>query len=120
MPAQKKVDAEMVVKLAAIGCTNKEIASVLNCNDDHLARAYKDELSRGREQGKTRLRQKQMEVALSGNTTMLIWLGKQILGQTDKQEINNTNPVQVRLNWGSTENKLTIQDAQPGVNSANT
>lgn len=30
------------------------------------------------------LRLKQFEVALSGNVTMLIWLGKQYLGQTDR------------------------------------
>lgn len=34
------------------------------------------------------LAQKQVEVAMSGNVTMLIWLGKQWLEQTDKQELS--------------------------------
>lgn len=84
MAAQKKIDNEMVVKLAAIGCTNKEIASVLDCNEDYLARGYNTELERGREQGKMRLRQKQMEVAMKGNVPMLIFLGKNMLGQSDR------------------------------------
>ena len=33
------------------------------------------------------LRQKQFEIAMTGNVSMLIWLGKQRLGQIDKQEI---------------------------------
>lgn len=37
--------------------------------------------------GKIAVRRKQFQVAESGNVSMLIWLGKQWLGQTDKQEI---------------------------------
>jgi hypothetical protein len=32
--------------------------------------------------------QKQVETALEGNPTMLIWLGKNLLGQTDKHEVS--------------------------------
>ncbi len=32
------------------------------------------------------LKRKQWEMAMGGNITMLIWLGKQNLGQTDKVE----------------------------------
>lgn len=102
MSATKRIDREMVQKLAAIGCTNKEIASVLECNDDYLARACSDELARGREQGKMRLRQKQMEVAMKGNVPMLIFLGKNMLGQSDKHEIKNENVEHtIKFNWGS-------------------
>jgi hypothetical protein len=37
--------------------------------------------------GNVSLRRKQMELAMKGNVTMLIWLGKQYLGQTDKQQV---------------------------------
>ncbi len=33
------------------------------------------------------LRRKQYEAAMGGNITMMIWLGKQILRQSDKAEI---------------------------------
>jgi len=38
-------------------------------------------------QGKQSLRRKQFEAAIKGNVTMMIWLGKQNLGQSDKQEL---------------------------------
>jgi hypothetical protein len=37
--------------------------------------------------GNVSLRRKQMELAMKGNVTMLIWLGKQYLGQADKQVV---------------------------------
>ena len=33
------------------------------------------------------MRAKQVELAKAGNVTMLIWLGKQMLDQSDKQEV---------------------------------
>ena len=35
----------------------------------------------------------QWKAAERGNTSMLIWLGKQILGQSDKQEISMSKPI---------------------------
>ena len=34
------------------------------------------------------LRAKQFELAMRGNPTMLVWLGKQELGQTDRQQVS--------------------------------
>jgi hypothetical protein len=39
------------------------------------------------EEGRMSLRRLQWKKAQEGNTTMLIWLGKQYLGQSDKQEL---------------------------------
>jgi len=36
--------------------------------------------------GKLSLRRKQVELAVEGNPTMRIWLGKQYMGQKDKHE----------------------------------
>ena len=36
---------------------------------------------------RVRLIQKQRELALAGNVTLLIWLGKQMLGQSDKSQL---------------------------------
>lgn len=91
------IKPEQVTRLAAIGCTNEEIASVLGCSHDTIVRRFKAVLAEGRLQGKASLRKKQFELALAGNTTMLIWLGKQVLGQTDKQEILQTGPIVLDL-----------------------
>ena len=42
---------------------------------------------------KIQLREKQWEVAMEGNVQMLIWLGKQYLGQKDTPETKWENPV---------------------------
>jgi hypothetical protein len=44
--------------------------------------------------GKASLRRKQFQVADGGNVGMLVWLGKQYLGQTDKveQQVDHINP----------------------------
>jgi hypothetical protein len=78
------VDAKLVENLAGIGCPNSEIASIVGVSVDTLARRFAEDIDKGRNGGKTRLRKKQIELALAGNVTMLIWLGKQLLGQSDQ------------------------------------
>lgn len=73
-------------KLAAIHCTMEEIAAVVECSVDTLERRFAEVIKRERDKGKTSLRRKQFEVALSGNVTALIWLGKQCLGQRDRDD----------------------------------
>ena len=45
------------------------------------------------EQQKIDLRKKKWEVAMDGNVQMLIWLGKQYLGQRDTPETKWENPI---------------------------
>jgi ABC-type tungstate transport system permease subunit len=80
---RKPVDKELIYKLAAIHCTNKEIASICGIHIDSLQRLYKDIIQAGKESGKSRLRRKMWEQALQGNVTMMIWLSKNHLGMTD-------------------------------------
>jgi AraC-like DNA-binding protein len=79
-----KVDTDLIEKLAAIHCTNKEIAEVLGISIDTLQRNFPDFLQKGRAHGKAKLRRLQWQKAEEGNPTMLIWLGKQILGQKEQ------------------------------------
>lgn len=81
-----ELDERQIEALAALHCQIIEIAAVMGCSVDTLERRYMPVIQRGREHGKMTLRRKQVEVALSGNVTMLIWLGKQMLGQTDRTE----------------------------------
>lgn len=79
-------DAATVGRLASIDCTMSEIAAVLGCSVDTLERNYAEVIRAGREKGTASLKRKQVEVAMKGNTMMLIWLGKQRLGQREKTE----------------------------------
>lgn len=80
-----------IEKLASYMCTDEEIASLLGVSVDVLTNAKNNETfteckKRGFDNGKASLRRKQYEVAMGGNCTMLVWLGKQYLGQTEKVE----------------------------------
>lgn len=83
-----KIDPEQVRKLAAIQCSLEEMASILGCSHDTLERRFASVIKDGRNNGKMSLKRKQYEVAMTGNVGMLIWLGKQYLGQSDKSEID--------------------------------
>lgn len=101
-----KIDFEKLDSLLEIQCTLRECASVLKCSEDTLERAVQKEFNQTfadysiekRGAGKASLRRRQYQKAVDGgDTTMLIWLGKQYLGQSDKlsqtAEITNTHIV---------------------------
>lgn len=80
---KKPVPADDVFKLAALGCKDTEIADWFGIDSNTLRYNFSVELTKGRETLKQSLRRKQLEVALGGNPTMLIFLGKNLLGQSD-------------------------------------
>jgi hypothetical protein len=80
------VPPQEVEDLAAIGCNNKEIATWFGVDDATLGYNFKHELEKGRANLKQSLRRAQLKLALTGNAVMLIWLGKNILGQTDSPQ----------------------------------
>ena len=92
-PKKYDIDPEKVEQLAGFGCSNTEIASFFGCDESLIRKSYSENLIKGRDKGKIRLRQLQWRAAERGNTSVLIWLGKQILGQTDKTEVSWDNPV---------------------------
>lgn len=79
--------------LGRIQATTRECAAVLGVSHQTFI-TFKNAnpivgevLEQGLELGKQSLRRKQFKAAENGNPTMLVWLGKQYLGQTDKQDI---------------------------------
>ena len=94
-PKKYDIDTEQLFKLAKYNLTNIEIADIYGCDEALLRKNYSEYLTKGRAELKKRLRQTQYEVAVEGkNVTMLIWLGKQILGQTEKAEIQMNRPIE--------------------------
>ena len=89
-PKKYNIDTKQVEQLAGFGCSNTEIASFFGCSKDLISKSYSTNVSKGQDSGKIRLRQYQWASAKKGNVAMLIWLGKQMLGQSDKQEITTT------------------------------
>ncbi|MDQ7818179.1 MAG: hypothetical protein RDU14_14225 [Melioribacteraceae bacterium] len=86
MKKEKNKDDVIIERLAKCGLTNKEIADALGYDENTLKRNFEIFLIKGRANLKERLKRKQIQVAMQGNVTMLIWLGKQYLGQAEKIE----------------------------------
>jgi hypothetical protein len=94
-------DFAKIVSLAEINATQDEICAIWRISEDTLDRRLKE---RGylnfadfyREhgaKGKISLRRLQFKAAEEGNVPMLIWLGKNLLGQSDKQTVTSTHQV---------------------------
>jgi hypothetical protein len=79
------IDPEQVVRLARLHCTMQEMASFFGCHRDTLHNNFSAEIDKGRSEGNISLRRKQWQMAVEkGNVVMLIWLGKQMLGQRNE------------------------------------
>ena len=89
---RKEIDWTNVEKLCGLQCLEEEIAQFCGVSVDTLSRACKreyrisfaDYLAQKRGVGKIGLRRAQWQAAQKGNPALLIWLGKQYLGQKDK------------------------------------
>ena len=93
--ANKKynIDVKQLENLARFGCTNIEIAQFFGCDESTVRKGYSEFLTKGRATQKLRLRQLQWKSAESGNVTMQIWLGKQILGQSETPIADDNEPL---------------------------
>ena len=91
----KPIDGEMIERLAALFASQEDIALIVGCSVDTLARRYADVIAKGRAHARTSLRRAQFEVAIKGNPYMLAWLGKQILGQADRLDHTGAVPLSV-------------------------
>jgi len=78
------IPEEQVAQLAQYHCTNKEIADFFEVPLQTFVDNFRDILTKNREITKQRLRKAQLDLALNKHDrVMLIWLGKQMLGQSD-------------------------------------
>lgn len=96
---RKEMDIEQLKNMVRIQCTAEECAGVFEVSVDTIDRRLKEEGYAGfadfykkfSGEGKASLRRAQWKAAQDGNPTMLVWLGKQMLGQTDKMQHAGTN-----------------------------
>lgn len=86
MPGRKaiQIDHGFVERAARLGLTVEEIAELLGVSKRTLQYRAAEALRRGRAQMVLRLRRMQWRAAKRGSVPMLIWLGKQYLGQSDR------------------------------------
>jgi hypothetical protein len=93
------IDWQKVDNYLKAQCDGVGIAGILGISPDTLYRACMEENKIGfadysaikKGEGKELLRARQFQVAMEGDKTMLVWLGKQYLLQQDKSEIDHKN-----------------------------
>jgi len=91
---EKPIDWAKVDQLLMAGCKGTEICPHFDMHHETFYNRIQDKYGMGftayssikKEQGESLLRAKQFEKALKGDSTMLIWLGKNRLKQHDKEE----------------------------------
>ena len=99
------IDLEELEKLAAMHCTEAEVAAWFSTTEQSISQsAMSRRLSReplktvwaqGWAKGAISLRRQQKQRADAGDKTMLIWLGKQWLGQHDRQEVAQSGKIEI-------------------------
>src|SRR5258707_13129036 len=88
-PKPTPIDLKQLQSLCEIQCTDVEIGHFFGIDvstvERHRARSkeFRETCEKGRAIGRISLRRKQLQAAVDGNPTMLIWMGKQLLGQRD-------------------------------------
>ncbi len=101
---RRTIDLDQVRDLASIGCTHEEMAMVLGCSLNYIVGqvetnpAFAIAIEQGYGEIKSSLRRAQFDEAINNRSTaLLIWLGKQYLGQVDKQEVKNKTEINITV-----------------------
>ena len=98
------IDWKMVEQYCIAGCSGMEIAAKIGIHHETLyKRCIRDkkmnfsEFSHKKKQkGDSLLKVKQFDVAMSGDRQMLIWLGKNRMGQSDKMDTRISGEVEIK------------------------
>ena len=94
-------DFERLIAMIRIQCTQGEICGVFDMTAETLNTRIEERgegsfstlYKKHGDEGKASLRRMQWKAAEAGNSTMLIWLGKNMLDQTDKTIVDNKHSV---------------------------
>jgi hypothetical protein len=90
----KTIDPELLYKLALMGANNKELGDFFGVPESQIRYYFSVFLTKARASLKMKLRRAQLKVAIENeNPTMLIWLGRNMLDQTDHQMDTQTEQV---------------------------
>ncbi len=98
MPAKREdITEEAVQRLASYGCTQEEIADYFDTSRSVITARFGQALKLGRANVRKNVRMWQIRRARKGSDKMLIHLGQQYCGQSQKIEQTNTEGPQVKL-----------------------
>ncbi len=81
------IDGDSVAALAGIGCTQEEIGTLLGCSTATVCERFAESYKKGMAEMRSSLRHRQFQAAMAGENALLIWLGKQHLGQVEPRAV---------------------------------
>lgn len=104
------IDWNTVDKLLEAGCNGMQVAAHLGVHEDTLYHrtvsehgvSFSTYSANCRAKGDSLLQAKQFHLAMKGDKTMLVWLGKNRLGQRDKGEFEHTH----KMSWADAINSI--------------
>jgi len=90
-----EIDLVELEKLCHLGCTDEEIAAWFGVSPRTISRRrqepeFAEVIQRGKARGRISVRRMQMKLLEQGNASMGIWLGRQLLGQTERPDERTT------------------------------
>lgn len=130
---RREIDLVALEKLGTFWCTLDEVAAFFDVGtstiDERLTESitydfdgkqltFREIFEYGKGKGLASLRRTQMEKALTGNPTMLIWLGKQLLGQRDNLELTGHNAGPIATTDDAASSRQQVMDRIRRVSSA--
>jgi len=101
--AKVNLTPEQIEQVASFGCTDDEIATLAGVAERTLQTRFRAQLKDGRARLRERLRKAQVDRALNGSDTMLIWLGKQYLGQRDRFEQAHEGGLTIKVQYADAD-----------------
>ena len=112
---EAKIDLGELEKLCAMQATDEEVAAFFNVSTRTIERRRKgkrfaDIMARGRAKGRLSIRRMQIKLLEQGNSTMGVWLGKQILGQRDQFAFDNQRPQIMLICAAAPRNSLDVAE----------
>lgn len=123
---KKVINQKQFESLCAIQCTQEEICNVLDVTDKTLTRwcnevynlSFSEVYEQKRDIGRMSLRRNQFKLAESGNTTMQIWLGKQVLKQSENPVMDNIKlkELELKIKEFELKEKLMLRQLEEGNN----
>ena len=125
---RKVINQKQFESLCAIQCTQEEICNVLDVTDKTLTRwcnevynlSFSEVYEQKRDIGRMSLRRNQFKLAEGGNTTMQIWLGKQVLKQSENPVMDNIKlkELELKIKEFELKEKLMLKQLEEGSNSS--
>ena len=123
---KKVINQKQFESLCAIQCTQEEICNVLDVTDKTLTRwcnevynlSFSEVYEQKRDIGRMSLRRNQFKLAEGGNTTMQIWLGKQVLKQSENPVMDNIKLKELELKIKEFELKEKLSTLIPCIGAS--